>query len=192
MNETLAAPVAPVLVRRRFTADEFDRMVAAGILAEEERLELIDGEIIQMSPIGGNHVECVSRLTRTLSRQLTMSELLSVQGSMRLSDDGEPEPDFAVIRDRRYRGKLPAVADVLFVMEVADSSLAYDRYIKLPRYAAAGIAEAWLVDLKAERVERHTEPGEAGYASVVSAGRGGSLPSQRLPALVIAVDEILP
>lgn len=111
---------------------------------------------------------------------------------MRLSNSGEPEPDFVVMRDRRYHGALPTVADVFLIIEVADSSLAYDRFIKFPRYAAAGIAEAWLVDLKAERLERHTEPQEGGYTVMVSAGRGGSLPSLRLPALTITVDEILP
>lgn len=188
MTETLTATPQPAIARRRFSADEFEQMIEAGILAEQERIELIDGEIVQMSPIGGAHVETVARVNRLLSRQIGDRALVSVQGSMRLSDYGEPQPDFVVMQDRKYHRAVPTVADVFLVMEVADSSLAYDRRIKLPLFAAAGIAEAWLIDINAGAIERHTEPRDGQYRHSVTSGRGESLPSTVLAQLIISVD----
>jgi hypothetical protein len=112
-----------------------------------------------------------------------------VQNPIQLSNDGEPQPDIAVLQ-RRYYTLLPTSEDVLFLIEVADSTLDYDREVKLPLYAAAGIAEAWLADLRAEKLERHTEPRDGIFTRIQIAGRGESLPSTILPAVTLTLDVI--
>jgi Uma2 family endonuclease len=181
--------VAPV-ARRRFTVDDYERMAEAGILAEDDRVELIAGEIVEMSPIGDRHVGCVNVLADLLWDVVGREALISVQNPIRLSADGEPQPDIALLRRGAPRA-VPTPEDVLLVIEVADSSRDYDRTVKLPLYAAAGIRETWLVDLVAEVVERHTDPHDGVYRRVASAGRGESLQSTVLPAVILAVDAIL-
>ncbi len=183
--------MAVQVARRRFTVDDYERMAEAGILTEDDRVELIAGEIVEMSPTGGRHVQCVGRTNRHLSRQVGENVLVNVQSPIRLSNDGEPEPDFAVVRDRDYGGALPSPPDILLVIEVAESSRDYDRNVKLPLYAAAGIPEAWLVDLVAQTVERHTEPHNGRYSLIALASRGQSLASTVLPGVTIVVDDIL-
>ena len=175
---------------RRFTVDDYHRMAEAGILMEDDPVELISGEILEKSPITPRHVWCTIRLNHLLIPQLGDGLLASPRNPIRLSDDSEPEPDFAVIRDRPYE-ELPTAADVLLVIEVADTSQEYDRSVKLPLYAAAGIPELWLIDLAAATVERHTDPGKGYYRLTVLALRGESLSSAVLPDLTIAVDDVL-
>ena len=175
----------------RFSVEEYHKLGETGIFHEDDRVELIAGEIVEMSPVGGRHVEAVSRFTRLLSRQVGDGMLVNVQSPIRLANDGEPEPDLAVVRDRAYGGELPTAADVLLVIEVADTSLAYDRNVKLPLYAAAGIPESWLYDVGAAAIERHSEPRNGRYRLVALAGRGESLTSTVLPAVTLSVDDIL-
>lgn len=190
MTTTIQAP-APA-ARRRFSADEYERMIAAGILAEDERLELIDGEIRPMSPIGSRHAACVNRLIALLTHHFGRRAIISAQNPVRLSDDTEPQPDITVLRPRDdfYAGALPRGRDVLLVVEVADTSLGFDREEKLPHYAAAGIGEAWLVDLNNEVIERHTRPLHGRYAEVVTLQRGETLHSPALD-LSVRVEEII-
>ena len=176
--------------RRRFMVDDYHRMAEAGILMEDDPVELIAGENIEKCSITARHVWCTNRLNHLLIPQLGDGLLGSPRNPVRLSDDSEPEPDFAIIRDRPYE-ELPTPADVLLVIEVADSSQEYDRGVKLPLYAAAGIPEAWLIDLAAEMVERHTGPGKGFYRLTALALRGESLTSTVLPGLTIAVDDVL-
>lgn len=175
----------------RFTVDDYEQMVAVGILREDDRVELIEGEIIAMSPIGPRHADCVAILARLLSRQAPDDVLITVQNPIRFPDDSEPQPDIALVRFGRYTRALPSPDDVFVVIEVADTSRGYDRDTKLPLYAAAGIAEAWLVDLSANRIERHTEPGPDGYQAIIRAGRGAVLASVVVPSLAIPVDAVL-
>ena len=179
-----------LVARRRFLVDDYERMAAAGILGEDDRVELIAGEIVEMSPIGDRHVGCVNLLTDWLADVVRREALISVQNPIRLSDDGEPQPDIALIRRDAIRA-VPTPADVLLVIEVADSSRDYDRGVKLPLYAAAGIEETWLVDLVAEIIERHTDPYDGVYRHVASARRGESLASTVLPAMILSVDLVL-
>ena len=176
--------------QRRFTVDEFHRMAEVGILHEDDRVELIGGEIVEMNPIGGRHARCVTELTRVLVSVVGDDVRVSPQNPVRLDEHQEPQPDVAVHRaSERYRaGELPTPEDVLLLIEVADTSLTSDRDVKLPLYARAGIAEVWLVDLTANVIERHTEPSENGYRLVRRAGRGESLESVVLPALTLPVD----
>ena len=182
--------MATQMSRRRFTVTDYERMAEAGIFRPDERVELIAGEIIEMAAIGIRHAQCVTRLTRLLVRNLSDDFQVSPQNPIRLSDDSEPQPDLVVQRDRQY-DTTPSAPDILFVVEVSDTTREYDRGTKMPLYAAAGIAEAWIIDLIAERIERYTEPQDGRYRVVVFANRGESLASTTVPALVMDADAIL-
>ena len=179
--------------RRRFTVTEYERMAAVGILTEDDRVELIAGEIIAMSPKGSRHVACVTRLNRLLGRQLGDAALIRVQDPVRLSSVSEPEPDIALVqpRDDDYAAGHPTPAEVLAVMEVAETSRDHDRTVKLPLYAAAGIDEVWIIDLVAGAIECYSQPRGKRYRHVSRAGRGETLASTVLPALVLPVDAVL-
>ena len=140
--------------KRLFTVDEYHRMGEAGIIHEDDRVELIDGEIIQMSAIGHRHMVCVNRANTLFIQAFGKRAVVSPQNPVRLSDWTEPQPDVVVFKPRAdfYAKKKPVPADVLFTVEVADTTLAYDRNIKLPQYAAAGIPEFGLAN-KSRRVE---------------------------------------
>jgi Uma2 family endonuclease len=176
--------------RYRFTIADYELMGQAGILNEDDRVELIDGEIIIMSPIGPRHALCVAFLTRQLAKQTPDDTLIFVQSPVHLPDHSEPQPDLALVRGLSGQS-LPTPANVVLLIEVSDSTLAYDRDVKFPLYAAAGIPEAWLVDLAAGRIERHTEPGATGYRAIIRAERGDTIASTTFPTLAIAVDAIL-
>lgn len=132
-------------------------MGEAGIFSEDDRVELIDGEVLEMAPIGDRHIESVMRLTRLLSRwALDTGEtglFVSVQNPLALGEYGESQPDLALVRRRGNRSGMPITEEVLLIVEVAYTSLAYDRETKLPLYAEAGIPEAWLVDLTTDAIE---------------------------------------
>ncbi|MGN6359791.1 MAG: Uma2 family endonuclease [Thermomicrobiales bacterium] len=179
------------LPRRRFTVSDYEQMAAAGILGEDDWVELIAGEIVEMSPIGGRHIACVNTLGDTCYQQVRTEVLISVQNPIRLGPEDEPQPDLALLVRRPYGRAVPTAADVLLVIEVSDTTRERDRSIKLPRYAAAGIPEAWLFDLTSETIERHSEPRGGRYSLIAVAGRGDTLTSTVLPALTIDVDAIL-
>ena len=180
------------IARRRFTVHEYHRMAEAGILHEDDRVELIEGEIVEMAPIGSRHFACVMELTRLLGGQIGDEARLSIQNPVRLSERLEPQPDATVLKAREgYFRELPTPEDVLLLIEVSDTSLSYDGSVKLPLYARAGIPEVWIVDLKGEAIERHTEPKGEGYRLVRRAWRGETLESVTLGALVLPVDAVL-
>lgn len=181
---------APTL-HRTFTAAEYERMIETGILSEDEQIELLGGEINAMSPIGVQHAYAVRTLTNLLVKQSGHVAIIDVQNPIRLDDNSMPLPDIAALRPRNYSSVLPTPADVLLVIEVADSSLAYDRGTKFPRYAAAGIPEAWLIDLTAGIVERHSEPRDGFYRQITLARAGDTLASTVLAELTIPVDTAL-
>jgi len=187
MVQALATP-------RRFTVDEYYRMAEVGILDPRERVELIEGEIVRMAAVGSRHAGCVKRLNRLFSRGVGDQALVQIQDPVRLSDLSEPEPDVALLRPREddYTASHPGPDDVLLLIEVADTTVAYDREVKGPLYAAAGIPEYWLFDLPGERVEVHREPGEDGYARLRVHGRGATLRPAALPELEVPLEEVLP
>jgi Uma2 family endonuclease len=154
--------------RRRFTRAEYYRMAEVGILREHDRVELIRGEIVEMSPIGRRHKAFVINLSQLLTVRLAGRALVAAQSGVVLADDTEPEPDIVVLRRRDvpYKEREAHADDVLLLIEVADSSLAYDRSTKLQLYAQAGIAEYWVVDCTAEVVEVYRGPGPDGYREV--------------------------
>lgn len=181
------------VTRRQWSAAEFDRMLEAGILTEDDRVELIEGEIVEMSPIGSRHAACVKRLNRLLLRQLGETVVLGIQDPIHLSASSEPQPDISVCRPRAddYATRHPTPADVLLLVEVADTSLLFDRDEKLPLYAQAGIPEVWLVDLVDEQVIVYSRPANETYQIQQRFIRGQLVVSMVLPSLQLPVDTML-
>jgi Uma2 family endonuclease len=181
---------AQEIVRRRFTVHDYHRMGEAGILHEDDRVELIEGEIVEMAAIGTRHFVCVNQLNRLLVRGVGDEAIVSVQNPVRLDEHTEPRPDLTVLRVRDYRESLPMPGDVLLLIEVSDTTLAYDRGVKLPLYARAGILDVWIVDLAGEVIERHTGPAADGYRSFERARRGKKIESAVLPGLAFLADAV--
>ena len=165
-------------------------MAEAGILREDDRVELIEGEIVQMSPIGSRHFAFVINLTHLLAVRLSDHALVSVQSPVILTDDTEPQPDLAVLRRRAYKERKAYANDVLLLIEVADTSLAYDRTTKLRLYAEAGIPEYWIVDCTAESVEVYRDPSGESYRDVIRASAPAALRLQAFPDVGLTLDEI--
>ncbi len=182
-----------VLTRRRFTVEEFYRMGEAGILSENERVELIEGEITMMTPIGPPHAAAVDRLTRLWILRLGDRVIVRVHNPVRLSPVSEVQPDLALLRPYPdfYVKSHPEAPDVLLVIEVADTTAETDRRVKIPLYAKAGMQEAWLLDLSTERVEVYRQPTPEGYRDLVAFSRGQSLAPKALPDLILTVDDLL-
>ena len=194
-TEAAALPAHPSwVVRRRFGVAEYHRMAEAGILGEDDRVELVEGEVVEMSPVGGPHIGAVMALNHLLVAAAAGRARVSVQSPVRLGDRSEPQPDLAVLRPRadRYRGgEPPTAADVLLLVEVADSSLRYDRGVKLPLYARHGVPEVGVVDLAAGAVELHRGPLAGRYASAEREGPGAELEPLGLPGARIPVADML-
>jgi len=182
------------LARRRFTVEEYHHMARTGILTEEDRVELIEGEIIQCAPIGQRHAACVAQLTRRLIETLGDRAVLWPQNPLRLPRDTEPHPDVVLLRRRRddYFRYPARPDDVLLLIEVADASYRYDRCVKLPLYARAGVPEVWIIDLTHDVVELHRQPAARGYGSVHTVDRGGTLTPSAFDDVTLAAADILP
>lgn len=168
-------------------------MGAAGLFDEDARVELLDGEVMEMSPIGVSHAMCVKRLIRLFGRELGDAAVVSAQDPVVLDDRSEPLPDLALLRPplERYAAGHPSPADVLLVVEVADTTLAYDRDRKAPYYGRAGVAETWIVDLNGEEVLALRRPSPDGYLVAERARRGQALAIGALPGVVVAVQDVL-
>jgi Uma2 family endonuclease len=192
-GETSLLTRNPWVARRPLTVAEYHRMGEVGILAEHDRVELIEGELVAMSPIGSRHSGTINALTRALVRAVSDNGVVAVQNPVQLDDHTEPEPDFAVLRPRAddYRQATPRAHEVLLIIEVADTSLAYDRTVKRSLYARYGIPEFWIVDLAAKEVEVYRAPAGDDYTSVSRVGREASLNLSLLPRAVIPVTMIL-
>ena len=180
---------------RRFTVEEYMAMGEVGILGEMrregERVELLDGEIIIKEPMVPYHLGSANWLTMLLVPPLVGRAIVQVQGSIYLDDRSAPEPDVTV-RSLSRSWERAETGDVYFVIEVADSSLAYDRGVKLARYAAAGIPEVWIVNLRAQEVTAYAEPSGAEYAVVRTYRAGGSISPRSFPDVVLAVSDFMP
>jgi Uma2 family endonuclease len=185
--------MVPVVRPRPWTTDEYHRIAEAGVLGEDDRVELIEGEIVEMSPVGWRHVAAVNAVTRLLSRHAGDGLVVSVQNPVCLSERSEPQPDVALLSwgDPRQVRRLPSASDAPLLVEVADTSAAYGRTVKLPLYARAGVPEAWLVDLETDVVEVHTEAADSGYAAVATYRAGDVVTSVTVPGLTVRAGEIL-
>lgn len=178
------------VVRHQFTAEEYHRMAEFGVLNEDDRVELIGGEIVEMTPIGWRHVECINRLNRLLVEFAGDRYTVSVQNPIALGQRDEPQPDLALLRQRQ-RTSLPTTEDVILLAEVADTSVRYDRRVKLPLYARFAVPEVWIVDLVEQKIEVHSEPSAERYLAVQEVGRNEELRSATVESLFLHVREIL-
>ena len=180
------------VIHRRFTVDEYEQMIEKRILAENERVELIRGAIVEKMVIGPLHIACVNRLNHLLVKRLSEAVIVSVQNSIVL-EDSELEPDVALLvpRDDFYATAKPRGSEVLLLIEVSESSLAYDREVKLPVYAQAGIQDYWIVNLNELKVEVYREPLASGsYSSRSDFSRGDVLSLLAIADANLLVDEI--
>jgi Uma2 family endonuclease len=170
-----------------FTVWDYHRMTEAGVLTENSRVELIRGQIIDMAAIGAPHFRMVNRLTRLLVPLVGAHGIVSVQNPVRLDDGSEPQPDVTILHPRMDEDDAgtPGPADVLLLIEVADTSLDFDRNVKAPLYAQSGIVEYWIVNLPDRIVEVHREPAGAGYAQPRRAGPGETLDTLMLPGAAL-------
>lgn len=181
--------------KRRFGVGEYHRMAEAGIFGEDDRLELADGEIVEMTPIGWRHVRAVTVLTQLLAGALP-GYYVSVQNPIVFGERDEPQPDLALVRAEALEGSLPEASDVALVVEVAETSLTYDREVKVPLYALSGAPEAWVVDLASGAIEVYASPEasrvSAGrYAKRRTFGRGEELRSFTVDGLRFAVRDVV-
>ncbi|HEY9853657.1 MAG TPA: Uma2 family endonuclease [Leptolyngbyaceae cyanobacterium] len=181
------------LIRRKFTVSQYHQMADAGILNENDRVELIRGEIVEMTPIGRRHAACVNRLVRLFIQLLGDSIILSPQNPIELDNNSQPQPDIVLLQPRPdfYESRLPQPQDIILLVEVADTTVESDRNIKIPLYAENGIRETWLVNINEEWVEVYREPSTTGYQNVQRFQRGESLSILAFPDLNLTVDEIL-
>ena len=178
-----------LLVRHKLTVADIHRMLDAGILHEGDRVELIDGQLLDMAPIGSDHATTVDRLTKALVLACGDRAIVRVQNPVRLDDLNEPQPDFSILRPRPdgYRKGHPGPADVLLLVEVADSSLRFDRRVRLPLYARSGIPEVWIADLQRRVLETHRTPVDGTYADTAQHEPGGRVSPAFLPEAVLTL-----
>ena len=179
------------VTRHRFNIEEYHKMGETGIFHEDDRVELIEGEIVEMTPIGARHAETVTRLTMGFAQYAEGLYDVSVQNPVVLGSHDEPQPDLALLRLDRDRTRLPYPEDVLLVVEVSDTTLRYDREIKLPLYARSGVPEAWIVDLQNGVIEVHAEPSPEGYKVVRKFDRTEAVISASVPEISISAGPVL-
>lgn len=185
--------LVPRLLKGPFTVDDYYRMAETGVLPPDARVELLDGQVALMSPIGLGHASCVNRLTAMLVKAVGERATVTVQNPVRLDLRSEPQPDIALVEYRAdgYASRHPGPADVLLLIEVADTTLDKDHGVKLPLYARSGIPEVWIVNLEDDVIEIYTTPGVDGYQTARTAVRGDTLRPNLLPALALSATDIL-
>ena len=172
------------LLRRLFTVDDYYKMLEAGVLTENERVELIRGEIVEMSPIGIHHAACVDRINELFILGLAKTVTVGIQDPVRLNDNSEPQPDISLLQRRPdfYQTRHPQPEDIFLLIEVSDTTVKYDQEVKIPLYAENNIVEVWLVDLTQQCLEVYRQPTANGYEIVQTFQRGETVTIQALPA----------
>jgi len=173
--------------------DEYYRMAEAGVLGSEDRVELIGGEVVQVAPIGARHVGCVIRMTDAFNAAFRGRAIVSPKLPVRLDDYNEPQPDLALLEMRAdfYSSKTPEARDAVLVVEISDTSLRYDRDVKLLRYAAAGIPEVWIADLGADLLRVYREPSGEEYTHSRAFGRDDTVTVAAFPEVVFRIGDLL-
>ncbi len=179
--------------RHCFTVSEYHRMAQAGIFTEDDRVELIEGEVVHMAAIGSRHAACVDRLTRLFVQAAGERAIVRIQNPVRLGDLSEPEPDLVLAKPQSdfYATAHPTAADVLLLVEVSDSSHRYDDTVKRPLYARQGVPEVWIVDLETDAIRVHRDPSGEGYGSVTTSRPEDTLSPTAFPDLKIPVRAVL-
>ena len=185
--------MAVEIKRKLFSIAEYHKMIEAGVFHEDDRLELLGGEIVSMSPIGSRHAACVKRLNKLFMKLLRERAVVGVQDPVEISDESEPQPDITLLKPRTdfYSAAHPKPDDIHLLVEVADTTVNYDRRVKLPFYARAGISEVWLVDLEAQQIEVYRQPSAQGYRQTQTVERGQSLRVQVFADVELKAEEIL-
>jgi len=175
--------------RHRITVHDYHRMGEIGVFAPDARVELIEGEIIDMAPIGKDHQSVVDQLTRALVMTVGDRAIVRVQGSVRLSQWSEPEPDVVLLKSRLdfYRGEFALGTDTLLVIEVSDTTLRYDRDVKVPLYARHSVPEAWVVDVNGDALLVYGDLRDGKYERHVALDRPHSAPLTQLPGVTLDV-----
>jgi len=175
-----------------FTPEQYQLMDEVGVFAQGDRLELINGEIIQMSPIGMKHAACVARLSAIFTNRLYGKAIIWTQNSIILPNKSQPQPDLAILkyRDDYYENGLPTPDDTLLIIEVADSSIDYDRDVKAPLYAAAGIPEMWLFDVNQKLITGYSQPSPSGYKHIQHYEAGDALAMVAFADVTFRWDEL--
>jgi Uma2 family endonuclease len=179
--------------RRRFTVDDYHRMVDAGILCENDRVELIDGEVVAMTPVGPRHNACVDRANKAFLIAVGDTAIIRTQGSVRLNDFTEPEPDIVLLRPRAdfYGSAHPGPPDILLIVEIAESSLSYDVSVKARLYAETGVSEYWLADLGNGVLRCYADPAHDGYRKMREFHRGARVTPWLLPNVLLRVEDLI-
>jgi Uma2 family endonuclease len=179
--------------RKRFNVDEYYRMAETGIIGPEERVELIDGEVLEMTPIGHRHAISVDLATETFVLSFAGRAIVRIQNPLRLGKYTEPVPDVVLLKHRadRYRGRTVMAEDAILVMEVSDTTLRYDRDIKRPMYAAAGIPEMWIVNLETDELFVYRDPVNGVYTTSLVVSRSGSISVSAFPETNFKIDDLL-
>lgn len=187
----MSAIIAPSRVR--ITVDQFHRMGEVGILPPGNRIELLDGEMINMAPIGSRHADTVNRLAAAFLRSLADAAVVSIQNPVQLSALDEPQPDLMLLRQKPegYRDALPTAADVLLLIEVSDTTLKYDQEEKLPLYAKHGVVELWIVDLVSRRLEVYREPRAGQYRVKLERAARDTMSPQAYPTVELDLSKLL-
>lgn len=181
--------------RRRFTVEEYHKMGEVGILHEDDRVELIDGEIVELSPINRPHINCVDRLTRLFVRAVGDDVIVRGQSPVYLDEGNEPQPDLAILREpnesevrMKHQGE---PGNILLLIEVSESTVSTDRSRKVPRYARAGVPEVWIVNIPKKVVEVYVEPVDGKYTRIGRVGQGDTVTLTALPGVTLAVSDFL-
>ncbi len=178
------------LPRHRLSVEDYHRMGEAGILTEEDRVELIEGELIEMPPIGSRHANCVDYINQMLTERLRGKFRVRIQNPIQLGSYAEPQPDIAIVQNRSYADAHPGPQDVLLLTEIADTTLLYDREVKIPLYARHGIPEVWLIDLGNERVEIYLEPTAQGYRQILRPQSTETIVPSRVPEVALRIADL--
>jgi Uma2 family endonuclease len=194
------ASTAPVIdryepppdIRHRFSVADYHKMGEANVFTEDDRVELIEGELIDMSPIKSPHAGKVTRLIRLLTKVIGEEAIVAAQNPIVLGDYSEPEPDITVLRPRAdfYEGSHPRAGDVLLLIEVSDTSLRYDREVKIPLYARSGIPETWLINLPDQQLEIYLQPGAKGYRQELRPTRQETITLSQFPHVAIRIADL--
>ena len=179
--------------KKLFTVAEYYRMAEVGILDPDARLELLEGEIVQMSPVGVRHVASVNRANRLFWKKLGDRVVVSVQNPVQLSEYTEPQPDVVLLKPREdcYEEKKASWEDALLVIEISDTTIRRDRDIKLPLYAKSGVPELWIDDLKNNTIFVYRDPGQTTYATTLVLKRGDPISIAAVPDIVFQVGDLI-
>ena len=175
----------------RWSVEEYHQMAKYGLLDETDRVELIEGEMIDMAPIGSKHAFAVDSIARVLQLAVGRAFLVRVQNPFRLGEHSEPQPDIAVVKDRNYADAHPTAEDVLLIVEASDTTVAYDRDVKLGLYARQGIPEVWLLDVNARELTVHREPAEGQYRLIRKPTAAEAVSPALVPGVVLRVAELM-